>query len=565
METPLGDRAPKTQEADPSAPRVSPAVDATTRQGTGAALRGWWSRLKAPRGKKAVFKGESEVVKTVLERLEASGKMPTPPGVVLRLLELTRRVDVSVREIADTVALDPGLSAKILRFVNSPMAGVGREVTSLPQAVALMGIRGVKMMALSFSVLSNAGATPCPGFDRNQFVLQSLACGVSARVLAPLVKFGSAQEAFLAGLLSQIGRSVLASAFPQEYARVLAAAFNAPRDLPDAENAEFGGTYATVGGQVLRSWGIPETLCRAIETFRGLPDEGEVPLLARLLDVSELAAVAICPAGANGASGSEAFLDSAARWFELDRGQGKTALRQIAEEVETTRTMLEIPPGRIRTPAEIEDEVRDRITELSLAMHLENQSLAKQQEDLLRRATTDPLTGVGNRAAFDARMSLELERSVRTGAPFALLMIDVDRFKAFNDTYGHQAGDRVLQTVGRLLDDNVRKVDYVARYGGEEFAVTAPATPDDGVLLLAERLRQSIEAMPVPWEGRELNITVSIGVGILHEVADAKEAAVAIIRAADEQLYAAKCAGRNCVGFKGDRQPLAAGGPRSSP
>lgn len=508
--------------------------------------------------------GESKVTANVFERLETSGKMPTPPGVVLRLLELTRRMDVGVREIADTVALDPGLSAKILRFVNSPMAGVGHEVTSLPQAVALMGIRGVKMMALSFSVLSNAGATRCPGFDRNQFVLQSLACGVSARVLAPLVKSGFAQEAFLAGLLSQIGRSVLASALPQEYARVLASARNAPRDLPDAERAEFGGTYATVGGQVLRSWGIPETLCRAIETFRSLPDEGNVPLLARVLDVGELAAVAICPAGANGASDSEAFLDATARWFELDHDQGMAALQQIAREIETTRTMLEIPPGRIRTPAEIEDEVHDRITELSLAMHLENQSLTMQQEDLLRRATTDPLTGVGNRAAFDARMLLELERSARTGEPFALLMIDVDRFKAFNDTYGHQAGDRVLQTVGRLLDNNVRKVDYVARYGGDEFAVIAPATPDDGVLLLAERLRQSIEAMPVPWEGRGLNITVSIGVGILHEVADAKEAVVAVIRAADEQLYGAKCAGRNRVGFNDNRRPSPAGAAPSA-
>jgi len=157
-----------------------------------------------------------------------------------------------------------------------------------------------------------------------------------------------------------------------------------------------------------------------------------------------------------------------------------------------------------------------------------------------------------------------LERSARAGTPFALLMIDVDLFKAFNDTYGHQAGDRVLKSVGRILDDNVRKVDYVARYGGEEFAVTAPATPDDGVLLLAERLRLSVEAMPVPWEGRELNITVSIGVGILHEVADAKEAAVAVIRAADEQLYAAKCAGRNRVGFNDNRRPSPAGAAPSA-
>ncbi len=503
--------------------------------------------------------------KNLFDRLETNGKMPTPPGVVLRLLELTRRAEVSVREIADTIALDPGLSAKILRFVNSPMAGVGREVTSLPQAVALMGISGVKMMALSFSVVGSGTATQCPGFDRQHFTMQSLACGVSAKILSTLANLGAPQEAFVAGLLSQVGRSLLASALPKEYGKILAAARNAPRDLPELEAAQLGGTYASVGGHVLRSWGLPETLCRAVETFRGLPaDDAGAPTLARILDVSELALSAVCPSLPDASPDSSAFLQAAQRCLSFNADMCMTALQQIAKEVETTRAMLEIPSGRLRSAEEIEAEVRDRITELSLAMHLENQNLAKQQEELVRRATTDPLTGVGNRAAFDARISLELERSARSGAPFALLMIDVDKFKTFNDTYGHQAGDRVLQIVGRLLDDNVRKVDYVARYGGEEFAVVAPDTSEDGIMLLAERLRHSVESMPLIWEGRELKITVSVGVGILHEVHDVKEAATAIIRAADEQLYAAKAAGRNRVGFKGRGARALAGKPVSS-
>ena len=89
----------------------------------------------------------------LFEELQAAGQLPTPPGVVVRLLELTKRPDASAREIADTVAMDPSLSAKILRFVNSPLAGLRRQVASVSQAVALMGVRGVKMMALSFAVL----------------------------------------------------------------------------------------------------------------------------------------------------------------------------------------------------------------------------------------------------------------------------------------------------------------------------------------------------------------------------------------------------------------------------
>lgn len=483
-------------------------------------------------------------------RLESSGKLPTPPGVVLKLLELTRQPDVSVKEIADTIAADPGLSAKILRFANSPIAGIGREVTSLIQAVNLQGIRGVKMMALSFSVLSQGPSKACPGFHSDHHAVQSLACGVAAKSITALTRLGSSQEAFSAGLLSQIGRAALAAAAPKEYAPVLATAKSIPRDLPALEQTAIGSTYAAVGGQLLRTWGIPETLCRAVETFR-TPDAGVSNWLAGVLDVAEIAATVLCPDGTAPSGDSAAFVNELTVRYGVAADQGVELLRRIAAEVEETRKTLEIPKGRLRTCEEIESEVKERITELSLAMHMENQSLARQQEELLRRATTDPLTGVGNRAAFDARMSLELERALRTASPFGLLMIDVDKFKSINDTYGHQVGDRVLQSVARLLDDSVRKIDYVARYGGEEFAVIAPSTPLEGLLLLAERLRGSIESMPLVWEGKDLRITVSIGVGLLPEVTDAREAAVTVIRAADEQLYAAKCAGRNRVACKG--------------
>ncbi len=489
----------------------------------------------------------------LFSRLEKGGRLPTPPGVVLRLLELTRRTDVSVKEIADTIAMDPGLSAKILRFVNSPMAGVGREVTSLTQAVSLTGIRGVKMMALSFSVLSGGGAKICPGFDSHHFALQSLTCGVAARVLAALTKTGSAQEAFVGGLLSQLGRSALASGLPEVYAQVLASAEYIPRDLPALEEAALGGTYPQIGGQLLRAWGIPESLCRAVETFRTLEDGGEATWLAQILEVAELAAGVVCPDRRGRRLEANVFLEAAHSRFGLEPDAGTAALAQVSAEVEQTRVMLELTKGRLLSGPEIETEIRERITELSMAMHLENQSMARQQEDLLRRATTDPLTGVGNRAAFDARLSLEIERLARSAAPLALLMIDVDKFKAFNDTHGHLAGDRVLQAVARVLDENIRKIDYLARFGGEEFAVVAPGTAAEGAVFLAERLRTSVQSLALQWEGRDLKITISVGVGLLTEMTEVNAAAT-LIRAADEQLYAAKCAGRNQVAFAGPKR-----------
>ncbi len=483
---------------------------------------------------------------SILGQLEKAGKLPTPPGVVHRLLELTRGSDASVREVADTISADPALAAKILRFVNSPMAGVGREVSSLQQAVALVGVRGVTTMALSLAVMGSSRQQCCTGFDRDQYNVQSLACGAAAKVLAKLTRASSPQEAFSAGLFSQIGRSVFAAALPEEYARVLATTRCAPRDLPDQELPAFGETYATMGAHLLRKWGLPESLCAAIQMFRDSSSSQGVPTLSRLLNCAELAACLICPQPGSAAVDAHEFMLATHRDFGVVQEAAIVALNEIVEDIKGLRKILEIPKGHVRQAEEIESEVRERIAEMSIAMHLENQSMAQQQADLLRRASTDALTGIGNRSAFDARMDHEVERAIRSGSPFGMLLIDVDKFKSFNDTHGHQAGDRVLQTVARVLDENVRKVDFVARYGGEEFAVIAPGTPTDGVMLLAERLRQGVQEASVPWEGKQLRVTISIGVAVFTELADRKDVP-GIIRTADEQLYKAKDAGRNRV------------------
>lgn len=482
----------------------------------------------------------------LFDRLEATGKLPTPPGVVLQLLDLTRRDDVSAREIAETLGKDPALAAKILRFSNSPMAGVSREVTSLQQAVALMGTRGVKMTALSFAVLETRGTHACSGFDQEQYAVQSIGCGVAAKFLATETRVGSAQDAFLAGLLSQIGRAVLAIGASKEYTDVLARAQQIPADLPPIETAILGEAYPSIGAQLLRSWGIPESICSAIEKIREPNGDQDTYPLATVLHVAEIVAGIVCPDTKGALPDSQTFVEAAGRLLGIESERCADIISEISRKIETMRTTLQMPKGKMRSPDDIRNEVRERIAELSLAMHLENQTLAQQREELMRKATTDALTGVGNRVAFDARLSLELERFARSGVPFALLMMDVDRFKLFNDTYGHQAGDRVLRTVAQVLDANIRKIDFVARYGGEEFAAIAPDTSVEGISALAERLRRAVEETSVPWEGKKLSVTISVGVAVFGEATGDGDAPK-IIRAADEQLYAAKRAGRNRV------------------
>ena len=164
-------------------------------------------------------------------------------------------------------------------------------------------------------------------------------------------------------------------------------------------------------------------------------------------------------------------------------------------------------------------------------------------EETRRRALRDGLTGVYNRAAFDDRLEHEFARSRRQAQPLAFMLWDIDRFKQVNDTYGHPAGDRILQAVAERLAGNVREVDFVARYGGEEFALVLPATERDAAVALAEKLREAIETIGFLYRGEPVSISASCGV-VTAGFDDTPET---MVHRADQALYRAKRNGRNRV------------------
>lgn len=173
------------------------------------------------------------------------------------------------------------------------------------------------------------------------------------------------------------------------------------------------------------------------------------------------------------------------------------------------------------------------------------QKIQSQAEELRTHETearTDSLTKLANRRAFDQSIEFNLQKFRKERVPFSMILLDVDHFKKFNDTHGHQAGDEVLRVVGRTLKNVVKKTDAPCRYGGEEFAIVLPCTNAAQGRIAAERVRTAIEAAVVPFEGKNLTVTASIG---LAEVATGEQANQ-LIRRADDAVYAAKDNGRNC-------------------
>jgi len=170
----------------------------------------------------------------------------------------------------------------------------------------------------------------------------------------------------------------------------------------------------------------------------------------------------------------------------------------------------------------------------------------KQLElELIRQTQLDHLTGLSNRRHFMAQGDVELSRAIRYDTPLSVLMLDIDFFKEVNDTYGHQAGDTILQAIGKFCLNTTRKVDLAARLGGEEFAIILPATDAKGALLVAEKLREYIANMEVRMPpDLSINVTISIGVSTL----DNKDTNIdTLLNQADKALYKAKQTGRNKV------------------
>ncbi len=181
----------------------------------------------------------------------------------------------------------------------------------------------------------------------------------------------------------------------------------------------------------------------------------------------------------------------------------------------------------------------------ALAMIIDISDRKRMEETLRQLATHDALTGLFNRRYFFTLAERELERSQRYGHPLALLMLDLDHFKAINDSRGHQAGDQVLRAVASIIQTNLRQIDVVGRYGGEEFVVLLPETARMTALAVAKRLCAAVAVQSVELSGESLPITISVGMAV--GFGDAALNLEEMLERADRALYAAKATGRNRV------------------
>ncbi|MBN2171669.1 MAG: GGDEF domain-containing protein [Candidatus Krumholzibacteriota bacterium] len=484
--------------------------------------------------------------------------LPSLPHVAVEILHRTRDADVPMSSLAAIIETDPALAAKVLKVVNSSFFGLSRRIGSIQQALTMLGLRTVRVMVLSLSFVDSLRDGGDGGFDFEAYWRRSLGSAVAARLLARAVDRGLEDEAFVAGLLADLGMVAAWRSARDDYRPVLAAWARGEGSLAAVEARYLGTDHAALGGALLAGWGLPASLCEAVT---GHHAEGTADAAGGLGSIVRCAAeVAALFCGELPAS----ELDRVQRRCVAETGIGEGALEELfaglEERLAETASLFSVPVGETVDYESLQAEAAARLAELTIQAEVDRLESSRRQEEaevearrlseeraaILEIATTDGLTGLANRTAFDARLDEELARAGALAQPLSLILLDLDRFKAVNDTHGHQAGDAVLRSAAACMRRLVGAQGLAARYGGEEFAVILPGRDAQATRILAEDLRRAIAACEVAHGDRRLRVTVSLGCSCQAPGALPVRPAD-MVAEADRWLYRAKRAGRDRV------------------
>ena len=479
----------------------------------------------------------------------AQSQRETPISTLaVQIVQKAIRPDVAVEDLARLAQADAAFAMRLLSIVNSAAYGLPHKVADVPQAASLLGIRGLRNIALSLSL---SQMIPM-GSDGEVLLANSLRRAVAARLIAVAIGIKRGlDDYFTTGLLLEAG---LLSRAANDLPGAAQLARSPALSRPTQERVTGVEPHPVTGAQMAEAWQLPDDIVGAIRHHHDdHPPDGDIPLVAwtaeRIAGIFE---------GGDLESGRKEAA-KAAKLAGVTREQFAQILADVPPLVTAAASAFQRSIGDQPDMQSLLHNANAQLVELNrnfqmLVRKLERllsdkerlmDKLERANERLSHIASTDGLTGLANHSSFQDALRRDLHRADRAGRPLSITLFDVDHFKQLNDNYGHQAGDAVLRAMGQLLLASVRTGDVAARYGGEEFVVILPDTDQEGALLLAERLRAAIEAMCVKLGAREIKITASFGVCSARE--RCRNLSAEIIARADGALYRAKDAGRNII------------------
>lgn len=472
-------------------------------------------------------------------RLDSCQELPSLPAVAIKIIEIANDPNADMASVCQYISLDPVLAAKLLRTANSPIYKSRRSATNIRQAVSILGMHTVIVIALSFSLANSLMKTTLPNqslaFDCHFFWRRSIATALAGVALGEKLGIKFLDDLFLASLIQEIGILAFWVIMPDEYSKVYLSSSDHDA-LLIAEREAFGAGHDELGYALLHKWGIPDYIALSCINSHSTPEPKTFgPTLQSCLAVSRyLADYFLVPKDMQMRNLNKAAQD----WLGLDVSTLIDVIKIMEEELSAVEDLFEIT---IHQPSEV-NQILTEAKELLLLYSLSN------MQALENKSKRDGLTGAYNRAYFDETLQREFQVAQQNNLPLTIAIFDIDHFKRINDTYGHVTGDELLIALVESIKKRIRQDDTLSRYGGEEFALIMPGTPLVAANGLLMRLKHAIDEITHQIDGGDsITITVSIGIAGYLEHTAHMHCAVDLLHAADAALYAAKNAGRNQI------------------
>jgi diguanylate cyclase (GGDEF)-like protein len=474
---------------------------------------------------------------------------PLPASfLAIQIIQGAARPNITVQELAAMCENDPGFVARALQYVNSAGHSLSRRVTSVQHAVALLGIRGTRNLALGMCVME---LTP-DGPEGGVLLSVCLRRAVIAKLLAEALKRPNPDDYYTVGMLLEIGLLVKARTDLAAAVQVAGAAANMRITLERAAGQE---DHAKLGSRLARSWQLGEEIGKALLFHHSRAPTGSP--IAELAWLTELAAGVFENGDAAHARTqlveAAASLDIPAKVVD-DVLQGtpeavSLAAHRFGRDIGPQASVDSLLYDKDETIGELSRNYAEVVSKLeSLLQEKEQlvQALQGADEKLASTALTDTASGLPNGRAFRDALNRDLARADRSRTHIALVVLELDNFKQFAEQAGPSVVDQALGVVAEVLLSCVRVSDVLARVSAEGFAMLLPTTSLQGALVVADRACKRLADNLFETASGSFSITASIGV-VATMGPHCRDQADALLAAAENGLAMAKSAGRNRV------------------
>ena len=463
-----------------------------------------------------------------LERVLACPKLPTLPVVAMRVLELTAKPDVSLREIAAVIENDPAIATKVLRTVNSSYYALTRRCGSIQQALAFLGLQTVKALVLGFSLARSVdgGGEDEVSFDFTDYWRRSIYSAASAREIAMLTRRCDPDEAFVASLVQDIGMVALWRAFGDRYLQVIDLTKGDHRRLAALEQRSLDIDHTLVGAEMLMRWRFPDEVVESVRCqHRSHEAAPNAVALARTVELAASAAAVLSVSKPH--AELTRFRREGQDWFEIRPGPMTLLLQRISDQADELSVAFGLDTG---ASADI-DAILRAAEDIRRGQGLHEPSIEVDEVDVPVPMPRG-FASIPDARAFGSALESAFHRTVAQtpsasgpGSPhrsearsgIGMMLVGVDRARSVQDAYGahglEAALDRALDAVLAIGGGDVSAFRFV----GAEIAVLLPQTDTEEICRIAELVRRRFADAEVPCDtaaGRAFPATISIGAAI---------------------------------------------------